>query len=83
MSDPVEFEISSDILDCIGNSTEFTNLCDPCYEFNKALTENYKATEITKCSLGCFDRFYYYHLQEQYYPGNGFIHVFILDTCNY
>ena len=63
ISDPFEFGISADITDCIGNLTEFTNLCDPCYEYQKALDENFTATEITKCSLGCFDRLYYYHLQ--------------------
>ena len=78
ISDPFEFEISTDILVCIGNLTELTNLCDPCYEYQKALNENYTATEITKCSLGCFDRLYYYHLQKQYYPGNDFILVYTM-----
>ena len=69
ISDPSEFELSDDLLDCIGNQTEFTNLCDPCYQKRLTANETQQTDEVRKCSLGCLDRFYFHHLQEQYYPG--------------
>ena len=70
LRDPSEFKLSADLMNCIGNQTEFTNLCDLCHHKKFFVDETIVKKE--KCSLGCLDRFYFHHLQEEYYPGIDF-----------